>query len=103
MLGSNIGTTTTALIASLASDARGLENAVQIALVHLFFNVIGICIWYPIPFMRVPIVLCKILGNITAEYRWLAIVIIINIIQDKWPSILPGFLKDFSFLPEFMR
>jgi len=141
MLGSNIGTTTTALIASLASDSRGLENAVQIALVHLFFNVIGICIWYPIPFMRVPIVLCKILGNITAEYRWFAIVylvgmffvmpvaifalsvagftvmwivvgpiliilvivIIINIIQDKWPNILPGFLKDFSFLPEFMR
>merc|ERR1719452_473098 len=78
MLGSNIGTTTTALIASLASDSRGLENAVQIALVHLFFNVIGICIWYPIPFMRVPIVLCKILGNITAEYRWFAIVYLVG-------------------------
>ena len=50
----------------------------QIALVHLFFNVIGICIWYPIPFMRVPIVLCKILGNITAEYRWFAIVYLVG-------------------------
>ena len=32
MLGSNIGTTTTALIASLASDSRGLENAVQVTI-----------------------------------------------------------------------
>jgi len=78
MLGSNIGTTTTAILAALASPPRGLEHAVQIALVHLFFNVIGICIWYPIPFMRVPIVLCKILGNTTAEYRWFAIVYLIG-------------------------
>lgn len=76
-LGSNIGTTTTALIASLASPPSGLKNAVQIALVHLYFNVIGICIWYPIPFMRLPIVLCKILGNITAQYRWFAIVYLV--------------------------
>jgi len=72
-LGSNIGTTTTALLASLASPPQGMKNAVQIALVHLFFNCIGICIWYPIPFMRIPIFLCKILGNTTAEYRWFAL------------------------------
>jgi len=72
-LGSNIGTTTTALLASLASPPSGIKNAIQIALVHLFFNCIGICIWYPIPFMRLPIFLCKILGNTTAEYRWFAL------------------------------
>jgi len=77
-LGSNIGTTTTALLASLASDERGIKNAVQIALVHLFFNCIGICIWYPIPFMRVPIFLCKILGNTTAQYRWFAILYLVG-------------------------
>lgn len=42
-LGANIGTTCTALIASLVSLKFG---AVQIALVHLFFNIIGILIWF---------------------------------------------------------
>ncbi len=44
----------------------------QIALVHLFFNVIGICIFYPVPAMRWPIPLAKALGDKTARYRWFA-------------------------------
>lgn len=72
-LGSNIGTTTTALLASLAGSGEGLIDGVQIALVHLFFNVFGILIFYPIPFMRFPIPMSKFLGNITANYRWFAI------------------------------
>lgn len=44
---------------------------------HLFFNVFGIMIYYPIPFMRFPIPMCKALGNITAEYRWFAIVYLV--------------------------
>merc|ERR1719323_1409666 len=48
-LGANIGTTFTALIASLVSLKFG---AVQIALCHLLFNITGILIWYPIPPMR---------------------------------------------------
>jgi Na+/phosphate symporter len=46
--------------------------ASQISLVHLFFNIIGILIFYPIPFMRWPIGLAKKLGDTTAEYRWFA-------------------------------
>ncbi|KAF2361946.1 Sodium-dependent phosphate transport protein [Trinorchestia longiramus] len=76
-LGSNIGTTTTALLASLAGEGEGLANAVQIALVHLFFNIFGILIFYPIPFMRFPIPMCKALGKITAQYRWFAVVYLI--------------------------
>merc|ERR1711953_513513 len=48
-LGANIGTTCTALIASLVSLKFG---AVQIALVHLLFNITGILIWFPIPQLR---------------------------------------------------
>merc|ERR1712113_1242209 len=48
-LGANIGTTCTALIASLVSLKFG---AVQIALCHLWFNIFGILIWFPVPFMR---------------------------------------------------
>ncbi|XP_063778113.1 sodium-dependent phosphate transport protein 2B isoform X2 [Pseudophryne corroboree] len=76
-LGSNIGTTTTALLAALASPGDTLQNSVQIALCHFFFNISGILIWYPIPFMRVPIRLAKGLGNKTAKYRWFAVVYLI--------------------------
>ena len=72
-LGSNIGTTTTGVLAALASKT-GLHNAMQIALCHLFFNISGILVWYPIPFMRqVPLKMAKFMGNTTAKYRWFAI------------------------------
>ncbi|XP_018098567.1 sodium-dependent phosphate transport protein 2B isoform X1 [Xenopus laevis] len=140
-LGSNIGTTTTALLAALASPGETLQNSVQIALCHFFFNISGILIWYPIPFMRIPIRLAKGLGNKTAKYRWFAVVylilcffllpllvfglsvagwqalvgvavpfvamivavITVNVLQSKWPRILPDFLKDWDFLPKWMH
>ncbi|KAK2919040.1 hypothetical protein Q8A73_003411 [Channa argus] len=76
-LGSNIGTTTTAILAAMASPGDTLANALQIALVHFLFNISGIILWYPIPFTRIPIRLAKNLGNITATYRWFAAVYII--------------------------
>uniref|UniRef100_A0A7N8WHM2 Sodium-dependent phosphate transport protein 2B n=1 Tax=Mastacembelus armatus TaxID=205130 RepID=A0A7N8WHM2_9TELE len=71
-LGSNIGTTTTAILAAMASPAETLANSLQIALCHFFFNIMGILLWYPVPFMRVPITLARGLGNRTAKYRWFA-------------------------------
>ncbi|XP_006824138.1 sodium-dependent phosphate transport protein 2B-like [Saccoglossus kowalevskii] len=73
-LGANIGTTFTAMLAALASSGDDLNDALQIALCHFFFNISGIIIWYPIPFMRrVPIKLAKFNGNTTAKYRWFSI------------------------------
>jgi len=72
-LGSNVGTCITALIASLAVPGENFYPAFQIALCHLFFNVIGIVIFYPIPFMRFPIGIAKFIGRETAKYRWFAI------------------------------
>ncbi|XP_077157606.1 sodium-dependent phosphate transport protein 2B [Paroedura picta] len=72
-LGSNIGTTTTAILAAMASPGNTLKYSLQIALCHFFFNISGIILWYPFPCMRVPIRLAKGLGNITAKYRWFAI------------------------------
>ncbi|XP_056092171.1 solute carrier family 34 member 2a [Rhinichthys klamathensis goyatoka] len=69
-LGSNIGTTTTAILAAMASPGEKLESSLQIALVHLFFNISGILLWYPIPFTRFPIRMAKALGELSAEYRW---------------------------------
>ncbi|XP_020847990.1 sodium-dependent phosphate transport protein 2B-like [Phascolarctos cinereus] len=72
-LGSNIGTTTTAILAALASPGNTLQSSLQISLCHFFFNISGILLWYPIPFTRLPIRLAKGLGDITATYRWFAI------------------------------
>lgn len=48
-LGANVGTTVTALIAALAvPQIEGL----QIALVHLLFNLCGIVLFFPLPAMR---------------------------------------------------
>ncbi|KAL3044923.1 hypothetical protein OYC64_013236 [Pagothenia borchgrevinki] len=72
-LGSNIGTTATALLAALASPGNKLAAAIQIALCHLFFNVFGIMLWYPLPFTRLPIRMARVLGERTAKYRWFAV------------------------------
>jgi sodium-dependent phosphate cotransporter len=60
-LGSNIGTTVTAIFASLAI---GIPAGVTIAFVHLMFNVVGICIIYPFKLIRnIPIELSKRFGD----------------------------------------
>lgn len=48
-LGANLGTTVTALLASIAADS---SEALVIALAHVTFNVLGILIFYPIPRLR---------------------------------------------------
>ncbi|CAF2966708.1 unnamed protein product [Rotaria sp. Silwood2] len=77
-IGSNIGTTITGIMAALtATSEKDLRNSLQIALCHTFFNIIGILIWFPIPFMRFPIPMAKKLGEITAKYRWFAVLYIV--------------------------
>lgn len=48
-LGANVGTTMSALLASLASDR---PEALTVALVHTIFNVVGILLFYPVPRLR---------------------------------------------------
>ena len=85
-LGSNIGTTFTSMLAALTqSESKSFKDTVQGALIHMFFNIIGILLFYPIPFMRIPIPLCKKLGKITAKYRWFALVYIIGMF-----FVMPG-------------
>ena len=76
-LGANIGTTTTAILAALAQEPEDIKISLQISLCHLFFNLSGILLFYPIPFLRFPIRMAKFLGNETAKYRWFAILYLI--------------------------
>jgi sodium-dependent phosphate cotransporter len=70
-LGANVGTTVTALLASMT----GTPAAVTVALVHLLFNISGIVIFYPIPALRhIPVRLAKALAAQTAQRRWFAFV-----------------------------
>ena len=78
MLGANIGTTSTAILASFAASSDTVQASFQIALCHLFFNLTGILIWYPLPFMRkIPINIARFLGRTTARYRWFAVVYLV--------------------------
>lgn len=60
-------------MAALAADSRSLRNTLQLAFCHLLFNVTGILIFYPVPFMRFPIPMAKLLGRTTANYRWFSV------------------------------
>ena len=65
-LGANVGTTVTALLASLATDGNA---GLAIALAHTMFNLLGILIWYPIQGLRdLPVRLAEGLAA-TAEVR----------------------------------
>ncbi|XP_013777382.1 sodium-dependent phosphate transport protein 2B-like [Limulus polyphemus] len=140
-LGSNIGTTATGMLAALAADKKHIAETLQLALCHLFFNISGIILFFPLPFLRFPIRLAKILGNTTAKYRWFSmfylfmmflilpgivfglsaagttvllavgipiliigfLVVVINIIQRKKPTLLPKVLRDWNWLPECLH
>ncbi|KPL18228.1 MAG: hypothetical protein AMJ92_09085 [candidate division Zixibacteria bacterium SM23_81] len=74
-LGANVGTTITALMASLAGDARGLI----IAIVHLLFNICGILFIYPFrPLRRIPMFLATRLGDVAAKKKRYAALFIIG-------------------------
>ena len=73
-LGANVGTTTTAVLAALATPKVG---AVQIALAHLAFNLLGILLFYPVPKMRqVPLGMARWLGAVVDLWRPAAFVYI---------------------------
>ncbi|KAK3754091.1 hypothetical protein RRG08_024166 [Elysia crispata] len=71
-LGSNLGTTVTGMLAALSTRGGHLDQAMQIALVHLFFNISGVLLFFPVPVTRFPIDLAKTLGKVTARFRWFA-------------------------------
>ncbi len=68
-LGANLGTTATALLASLAAES---PDALTIALIHTLFNVFGILLFYPVPVMReIPIRLATGIGDLAQRRkRW---------------------------------
>ena len=66
VLGANIGTTFTAFIAALFNT----HADISIAIAHFLFNLIGVLIFFPIPYLnQLPIKLADGLGRLTLKYR----------------------------------
>jgi len=66
-LGANVGTTITALLASVAAES---PEGLTIALVHTLFNLFGILVFYPLPAMRnIPIRLAVGLAELAQKNK----------------------------------
>jgi len=76
-LGANVGTTVTALLASLATDGN---EGLAIALAHTMFNALGILIWYPNPRLRVvPIRMAERLAVFAEVRKSLVLVYVVGL------------------------
>jgi len=71
-LGANVGTTVTAILASLVT---GSTYAIQVAFAHLLFNVFGTAIWWPL--RVVPVKLAEWWGAFCAKRRSLSVVYVL--------------------------
>ena len=76
-LGANLGTTVTALLASIAAES---SDALVIALAHVTFNILGILIFYPWPRLRrIPIMLAERTGEAAVERKSIVAVYVIGL------------------------
>jgi len=74
-LGTNVGTTITAILAALAV---GEISAVTVAFAHLLFNLCGIVLIWPLPAIRnIPLRIARGFAEIAVNHRWIAIAYIL--------------------------
>lgn len=76
-LGANVGTTMTALLASLAVDEPA---GLVIALVHTLFNLAGIALVYPFPAVRaIPLRIARWLATVAVDHRSTVVAYIVGL------------------------
>ena len=79
-LGANIGTTITALLAATAISGVGAVVALQIALVHLMYNLLGVIVIYGIPFLReLPLKAAERLAEVATKRHSLAALYVLSV------------------------
>ncbi|WP_417504062.1 Na/Pi symporter [Marinomonas gallaica] len=80
MLGANIGTTVTALLAATAISGALAVSALEIALVHFLFNVFAVVVIFGLPFLRgMPIKGAEWLAAVAAEKKVFAAVWVLGV------------------------
>ncbi|MCX2744853.1 Na/Pi symporter [Mangrovivirga sp. M17] len=76
VMGANIGTTITALLVAIFTGGA----AINVAVVHLLFNLFGVVLFLPNKaFRQIPVVLAEKLGKLTGQYRIAGFIYIIFI------------------------
>jgi len=94
-IGANIGTTVTALLASMAAPAETAHLAVQIAIVHLLFNLSGTLLVYPTEAIRnLPLRGATWLAGVAARSRRTAILYVLALFYGV-PALLITISKAF--------
>ncbi len=89
-IGANVGTTVTAIMASLVTQNPA---AISTAFVHLLFNISGGLVWYCVPILRkLPLMIAKKMGGIVSRKRWFAFVYVVVIFYIL-PLLLAGVVK----------
>lgn len=87
LIGTNIGTTVTALVAAVFLGSSS-EVALAIAFVHLIFNCIGALMMFPIPFIRnIPITIATYLGREARDNRIIPVIYLVLLY-----FVIPGLL-----------
>ncbi len=77
-MGANIGTCITALLAATAVADHSQAAALQIALVHLLYNVFGVALFLVVPWLRaLPVRSAEWLGELTERNRGYALAYIL--------------------------
>ena len=84
-LGANIGTCVTALLAATAVTGNA-EAALQIAFIHLVYNILGVVVIYGLPFSRyLPVKAAEWLGETASENKMAALAYIVGVF-----FVIPG-------------
>ncbi len=63
------------MLASLAIGGEGCGIAITVAFAHLFFNISGTVIWYPLK--RIPIAMAQKMAEIATKSRKLAVIYLV--------------------------
>ncbi len=87
-LGANIGTCVTALLAATAITGANAIFALEIALVHLVYNVLGVVVIFGIPFLRkLPLIAAERLSAMAVENKLYVLAYILGVF-----FVIPGIL-----------
>jgi sodium-dependent phosphate cotransporter len=93
-LGANIGTCITSLLAATAISGPAAIFALQIALVHLIYNTLGVVVIYGIKFLReLPILGAETLAKVATEQKAIAVAYVLGVF-----FVLPGMLMGITSL-----
>jgi solute carrier family 34 (sodium-dependent phosphate cotransporter) len=76
IMGANVGTTFTAILAAVSQS----DAALSIAIAHLLFNVLGVIVLFPIPILRnFAIRTAQYLGKLAVQNRFIVIIYVLVI------------------------